>query len=90
MATTRGLVGIFAGRSVNLVVLQSVNKFPCRYFHKCVECGRIYSSTFTTIGVLKNIETATQRKSCVCGTRSTCTPWIIFAYSEVRLGFVLC
>jgi hypothetical protein len=66
MATTRGLVGIFAGRSVNLVVLQSVNKFPSRYFHKCVECGRIYSSTFTAIGVLKNFATATQRKSCVC------------------------
>jgi len=65
MATTRGLVGIFAGRSVNLVVLQSVNKFPCRYFHKCIECGRIYSSTFTTFGVLKNFATANQRKSCV-------------------------
>jgi len=61
MATTRGLFGIFAGRNVNLVVLQSVNKFPCRYFHRCVECGRIYSSTFTTVGVLKNFATATQR-----------------------------
>ena len=65
MATARGLVGIFAGRSVNLVVLQSVNKFPCRYFHRCVECGRIYSSTFTTVGVLKNFATPTQRKSCL-------------------------
>lgn len=62
MATTRALVGIFAGRSVNLVVLQSVNKFPCRYFHKCVECGRIYSSTFTAFGVSKNFATANQRK----------------------------
>ncbi|XP_021932200.1 protein tumorous imaginal discs, mitochondrial-like isoform X1 [Zootermopsis nevadensis] len=56
MATMRGFVGIFGTRSVNLVVLQVVNKFPCRYFHKCVECGWIHSSTLSSAGVLKNVK----------------------------------
>ncbi|KAJ4439670.1 Protein tumorous imaginal discs [Periplaneta americana] len=59
MATTRGLVGIFGSRNVNLVVLRSVKKYPCRYFHKCIGCGKVYSSTNAEI--LKGI--AAQRIS---------------------------
>ncbi|XP_021932202.1 protein tumorous imaginal discs, mitochondrial-like isoform X3 [Zootermopsis nevadensis] len=64
MATMRGFVGIFGTRSVNLVVLQVVNKFPCRYFHKCVECGWIHSSTLSSAGVLKNVK-FNQRTVCL-------------------------
>lgn len=64
MATTRAFVGLFGTRSVNLVVLQVVNKLPCRYFHKCVECGRIHSSTLSTVRVLKNVS-SNERKPCM-------------------------
>ena len=55
MATRKGLIGIFGSRNVNLVVFQVVNNFPRRYFHKCVECGRIYGLNLSTANsLLKN------------------------------------
>ncbi|KAJ9590760.1 hypothetical protein L9F63_016276 [Diploptera punctata] len=53
MATRKGIIGIFGSRSVNLVVFSIVNKFPRRYVHKCVECGRIYGLNLTTTSLLK-------------------------------------
>jgi hypothetical protein len=87
MATKRGIVAIFGSRNVNLVVLQSVNKLRCRYFHKCVECGRIHGSSLTILEGLKNVTSANQRKAYSISKKIHLSLADDFSHSYYMLGY---
>ncbi|KAK7868850.1 hypothetical protein R5R35_014178 [Gryllus longicercus] len=56
MAVARCVISLSSIRTANLIGLQPIQTFSCRFVHTCLGCGRICSSSVVSVGIQKQEE----------------------------------